>query len=53
MKKNIYVCGVGMIPFTKPGLSMSYPIMGEEACKLALKDANLSYDKIDQVYCIW
>ena len=51
MKKNIYVCGVGMIPFTKPGLSMSYPIMGEEACKLALKDANLSYDKIDQVYC--
>lgn len=44
------VAGVGMIPFAKPGASAPYDAMGEEAVKLALKDAGLGYDAIEQAY---
>ncbi|MGQ3353529.1 MAG: lipid-transfer protein [Phreatobacter sp.] len=44
------VAGVGMIPFAKPGASAPYDTMGEEAVKLALKDAGLSYEAIEQAY---
>ncbi|HMM91698.1 lipid-transfer protein [Bradyrhizobium sp.] len=44
------VAGVGMIPFAKPGASAPYDAMGEEAVKLALADAGLGYDAIEQAY---
>ncbi|MBN8990133.1 MAG: lipid-transfer protein [Rhizobiales bacterium] len=44
------VAGVGMIPFAKPGASAPYDAMGGEAVKLALADAGLGYDAIEQAY---
>jgi len=44
------VAGVGMIPFAKPGASAPYDAMGEEAVKLALTDAGLGYEAIEQAY---
>jgi len=44
------VAGVGMIPFAKPGASAPYDAMGEETVKLALADAGLGYDAIEQAY---
>ncbi len=44
------VAGVGMIPFAKPGASAPYDAMGEDAVKLALKDAGLGYEAIEQAY---
>ena len=50
MAKNIKVAGVGMIPFTKPGASDDYQVMGEKASRLAIEDAGLCYSDIGQVY---
>ncbi len=50
MSRKVYVAGVGMIPFTKPGASDPYHIMGEQAARIALKDAGLDYDKVQQAY---
>ncbi len=50
MTNNVKVAGVGMIPFTKPGVSDDYPVMGETAAKLAIEDAGISYDEIGQAY---
>ncbi|MCA1415126.1 lipid-transfer protein [Bradyrhizobium sp. NBAIM20] len=47
---DVVVAGVGMIPFAKPGASAPYHEMGTEAVKLALADAGLDYEKIDQAY---
>ncbi|MFT7689007.1 MAG: acetyl-CoA acetyltransferase [Candidatus Azotimanducaceae bacterium] len=47
---KVKVAGVGMIPFTKPGKSDDYPVMGEAAARLALDDAGIAYDQIGQVY---
>ena len=44
------VAGVGMIPFAKPGQSEDWDVMAEKAVRLALKDAGLSYDQIQQAY---
>ncbi len=49
MAKNIKVAGVGMIPFTKPGQSDDYQVMGETAARLAIEDAGLNYADIGQV----
>ncbi len=49
-KKNIPVVGVGMIEFNKPGKSEQYPQMGSAAVKVALKDAGISYDMVEQAY---
>ena len=46
MSEKIIVAGVGMIPFTKPGSSEPYNIMGEKAARLALDDANIEYKKV-------
>jgi acetyl-CoA acetyltransferase len=48
--RDVYVAGVGMTPFGKPGKSPSYVAMGSEAVRLALADAALPYDKIEQAY---
>ena len=50
MTSRVYVAGVGMIPFTKPGANAPYPVMGAEATALALADAGVSYDMIQQAY---
>ena len=50
MSTKVFVAGVGMIPFVKPGRSESYDTMGAEAISLALADASLTYEKIQQVY---
>jgi hypothetical protein len=39
-----------MIPFVKPGASASYQEMGAEAARLALADAGVPYDRIEQAY---
>ena len=38
---KVLVAGVGMIPFTKPGSSETYPVMGSKAAALALKDSTM------------
>ena len=50
MTNNPRVAGVGMIPFTKPGASESYDVMGAGAVRAALKDSGLSYGQIQQAY---
>ncbi len=47
---EVIVAGVGMIPFAKPGASAPYHVMGTEATKLALADAGLGYDVVQQAY---
>ncbi|TBR08334.1 MAG: lipid-transfer protein, partial [Rugosibacter sp.] len=47
---TVYVVGVGMIPFVKPGGSDHYPVMGARAVRAALADAGLDYTAIQQAY---
>jgi acetyl-CoA acetyltransferase len=49
MTKTI-VAGVGMVPFSKPGAGPSYVTMGSSAIALALADAGVVYDRVQQVY---
>ncbi|MEE3332460.1 MAG: lipid-transfer protein [Myxococcota bacterium] len=55
MGRKVYVVGVGMTKFEKPGSKeWDYPDMAREAGTNALEDAGLSYEKIEQVavgYC--
>src|SRR3990167_476209 len=50
MTQAVHVVGVGMIPFTKPGASEAYPAMGAQAARLALDDAGIDYDLVQQAY---
>lgn len=50
MSRKVHVVGVGMIPFTKPGASAPYHVMGENAARAALADAGVSYSEIQQAY---
>ena len=50
MKPDVLVAGVGMIPFSKPGASAPYPEMGARAAALALADAGVAYDLVQQAY---
>ena len=50
MTTNVVVAGVGMIPFTKPGQSDPYNVMGEKAARAALVDSSLDYKAIQQAY---
>ena len=49
-KRAVHVVGVGMIPFTKPGASEPYTVMGARAAQAALQDAGVDYDKVQQAY---
>ncbi len=55
MGNRVYVVGVGMTKFEKPGSrDWDYPDMAEEAGKKALADAGIAYEKIEQAvagYC--
>jgi len=51
MTNKVVVCGVGMIPFRKPGESIPYELMVSGATTAALNNCDLSYDDIDQAFC--
>lgn len=44
------IAGVGMVPFTKPGQSEAYHVMGEKAARAALSDSTLPYSAVQHVY---
>jgi acetyl-CoA acetyltransferase len=48
--RPVYVTGVGMIPFAKPGKHAPYPEMAAQAVHAALADAGLGYDAVQQAY---
>lgn len=50
MSRQVWVAGVGMIPFSKPGASEPYPVMAAEATRWALTDAGVGYEQIGQAY---
>ncbi len=50
MSNRVNVIGVGMTKFTKPGASPEYHEMAAEAGRIALKDAGISFDSIQQAY---
>jgi sterol carrier protein 2 len=55
MGRKVYVVGVGMTKFEKPGSkAWDYPDMAKEAGEKALQDAGVAYDLIEQAcvgYC--
>ena len=53
MTSTVVVAGVGMIPFTKPGKSDPYDVMGAEATRRALSDAGVEYSEVQQAYAGW
>ena len=50
MAHSVRIAGVGMIPFTKPGRSEDWDVMAEKAVRLALTDAGLGYEQVQQAY---
>src|SRR4029077_19831367 len=55
MGRKVYVIGVGMTKFEKPGSkAWDYPDMAKEAGEKALKDAGIPYTAVEQAavgYC--
>ena len=49
LQRPVHVVGVGMIPFTKPGQSDPYTVMGARAARLALEDAGMPYELVGDV----
>ncbi|MDM0117047.1 lipid-transfer protein [Variovorax sp. J22R133] len=50
MSRDVFVTGVGMIPFAKPGAHEPYPQMAAKATLAALADAGIGYDQVQQAY---
>jgi len=50
MSNKVYITGVGMIPFAKPGRHAPYFEMGAQAARAALADAGLGYEQVQQAY---
>lgn len=50
MANKAFIAGVGMIPFVKPGANAPYPDMAAQATRLALADAGVAYDLVQQAY---
>lgn len=50
MSHDVFVAGVGMIPFTKPGANEPYPQMAAKATRQALADAGIAYELVQQAY---
>ena len=51
MTERVFVVGVGMTKFEKPGSrEWDYPDMGREAGEKALADAGIAYDDIEQAF---
>jgi len=51
-QEKVYVIGVGMTKFEKPGSreGWDYPQMAKEAGTMALEDAGIAYDEVEQAY---
>jgi acetyl-CoA acetyltransferase len=47
---QVFIAGVGMIPFAKPGQSEQYDVMAERAVRAALADAGCDYSAIQQAF---
>ncbi len=47
---RVFVAGVGMTPFVKPGTEDPYYVMGCKAAQMALDDAGVDYNLIQQAY---
>jgi len=50
MSRNVFVAGVGMIPFAKPGASETYDVMASRAATEALADARIVYGDVQQAF---
>ncbi|SEP67007.1 Acetyl-CoA acetyltransferase [Solimonas aquatica] len=50
MKRRVNVIGVGMTRFAKPGASAEYYEMAREAGQIALRDAGIAYEEVQQAY---
>ena len=50
MTSSVVVAGVGMVPFAKPGASATYDEMGATASRMALADAGIGYESVQQAY---
>ncbi|NYT64526.1 lipid-transfer protein [Alcaligenaceae bacterium] len=50
MSQDVFVAGVGMTPFTKPGANEPYPDMAAKATQQALADAGIDYSLVEQAY---
>ena len=46
----VWVVGVGMVPFAKPGKHAPYPDMAAQATRAALADAGIGYAEVAQAY---
>ena len=55
MSSKVYVVGVGMTKFEKPGSKeWDYPDMAKEAGEMALQDAGIAFEDVEQAavgYC--
>ncbi|CAH0403675.1 unnamed protein product [Chilo suppressalis] len=51
MGKKVFVVGVGMTKFVKPGTAGDYPDYAKNAVVDALNDANVKYEDIQQAFC--
>jgi acetyl-CoA acetyltransferase len=47
---DVRIAGTGMVPFRKPGAAAPYDAMAGEAVRLALADAGIGYDDVQQAY---
>src|ERR1700678_3361022 len=52
MSNKVYVVGVGMTKFEKPGRreGWDYPAMARESGSMALRDAGIGYDQVQEAY---
>jgi sterol carrier protein 2 len=50
VSRKAFVTGVGMTPFTKPGVGPTYDVLGAEAARKALADAGVAYTEVQQAY---
>jgi acetyl-CoA acetyltransferase len=50
MNHICYVIGAGMLPFVKPTESLSLPVMGEQAARAAINDADITYAEVEQAF---
>jgi acetyl-CoA acetyltransferase len=50
MSSKAFIAGVGMIPFAKPGASDPYHVMAASAGRLALADAGVGFESLQQAY---
>ena len=49
MMSRVNVIGVGMNKFAKPGASVDYPEMAKIAITMAMEDAGISYNDVQQI----